>query len=467
MKHVLLSYLTLSASLLTTACTSDDGDGEPSVTTPPFVVGSNANTCLADLGTLQPVCPADVNGAPTAACCEAFVKFQADACGCSPLMRTIIGKDAAGADQIDRMVDGLTAVCPLLGVEVAAPDCTSDLAASGVHTGAVKTYNGGTCSEDDRTIEAKRFASTLVFAQAMDDFATETEGCVDFHGFVTALAPAFDAESADGLSPSVTVPYGIGRYSPLENVAEYLAMDIPIINKNSFHLRVDAFQTADSMLYWSTDGANIIVGNHGAVRAFQDCTSVADGYYELVYSFVGCSTTIHGIKVSVNSQVPTQPGKVSAMPAMIDAFYAGGSSDTWGMIDICKYHDQYCKGTNKQFADFDECMTFMRSLPKISPACGPAGALGGNSLMCRYKHHIMIPLNPSMHCYHIGRGLADPHGHVLCDDSECSNPAVLGPPELLALDAREETKACVAKADAVSVRDGEPVTPWPMITVCE
>lgn len=445
----------------------DAGDAGPKGTP----AGSNSNACLADLGLLQPACPKDASsGLPNAACCNAFKKFQEDSCGCSPLVKTVMGNDAKGVSQLDTLVNGLNGFCPtFLEIQVPKPNCADPITLSGISSGAAKTYNGGKCELSDAQMDNLRFQSAGIFAGVVKTTSEVpyTGTCVDFKAIVASMAPAFEADSADGKYPYIQVPYGIGRYTTLKSMAEYLSIIFPVVNKAAFRVEVSTVQTPDSMLYFTPDGANIVSGNHGTNRVVNDCVTVADGYYEQTFRFDGCGTKIHGMDVTVNSAAPSQPSKVTVMPALVSNFLDVAGTTTWGPVDICKYHEQHCTGDNQQFPDFAACLDFMKKLPLVSPACASAGkVLGGDSLACRFKHHFMIPYEPATHCFHIGTGKADIHNHKKCVDTECADADVLGGPMNLLRPANAAETACLTAADAPGSTWGVIPSEWPVVTAC-
>ncbi len=448
--------------------TSAETDASAETVTEP---ATNSNLCLADLGAMQPVCPTAASPtAPSAKCCQAFVKFQNDACSCSPLVRSVMGVGAQGQDQLDTLVNGLNAFCPALKVPVPTPDCAAAVTASGVNSGAAKTYNGGSCAQSDAKIDALRFKSAAGFAAWFDKFGGAAKGCVNYDALLAEFAVVLDPDSADGKTPYVAVPYGIGRYKTMKNMVEYLAIILPDINRNAWHLTVASDQTADSMLHFAPDGSSVITGSRLSVRSL-DCLTTADGYYEMVFGFAGCNTTIRSIDIPLVSQAPSQLGKATAVPEMVSSFYHFGTlSSTVGIADICAYHEQFCTGPNKQFDGYDKCVAFMKELPKISPSCESSGKiLGGNSLLCRFKHHFMIPFEPKAHCFHIGPGHKDMDDKVKCIDDECADPQVLGGPmKALTLVPSGEAAKCMATADAVVMPAGGPaLTPWPSANICK
>lgn len=334
-----------------------------------------------------------------------------------------------------------------------------------------KTYNGGTCDASDWELDNQRFKSILAFNHWFETFGAAPSGCVKYETLLTEFAKAFDPDAEDKKSPYIDLPYGIGQYKTLKDMVEYLAIILPDINKDAWRFHADATQNEDSMLYFAPDGGSIISATHASVRGYKDCADAAEGYYETISRYVGCSPTINSIKIPVYSEVPGQTDKVTAVPAKVSSFYqTGTTSATWGVVNICMTHELHCTGKNKQFDNFDECMKFVGAAPPISAACQDAGKLfAGNSLLCRMKHHFMIPFEPETHCFHIGKGLKDANDHIKCVDTECDDPLIRGGSlDLLTLKADATTAACIAAADAISTpANGPKLSPWPTGMVCE
>ena len=462
-------------ALFAFACNGAADTASPDTSTPDTSVslsGTNSNTCLADLGDLQGACPADGELAlPTEACCAAFQVFQEDSCGCSPLVEEVMGVNDAGLSQLDRTVDGLNGYCPGIGFEELSPDCAAEQTISGIASGAGHSYNDGACEEADWEIDAGRFQSVVHFNEWFDTFGSEPAGCVDYEELLAEFSLSFDPDSEDGETPYVDVPYGIGRYKNLKNMVEYLSIILPDINKDAWRFTAQSTQSEDSMLHFAEDGATIILGTHASVRGYKDCVDAAEGYYETVSTYVGCNTTINALSIPITSEAPSQPDKLTAIPDLVSDFYQGATlSQTWGAMDICMAHELHCTGENKQFESYDDCMAFMTARPVIAPACETEGKiLSGDSLLCRFKHHFMIPFEPETHCFHIGTGLADINDHIKCVDTECTDPEVRGGPmDLLERTASEEVASCIAAADALSTTEaGDPVEDWRTGMVCE
>eukprot|EP00300_Choanocystis_sp_HF-7_P030265 c39054_g1_i1.p1 GENE.c39054_g1_i1~~c39054_g1_i1.p1 ORF type:complete len:963 (+),score=127.38 c39054_g1_i1:28-2916(+) len=88
----------------------------------------------------------------------------------------------------------------------------------------------------------------------------------------------------------------------------------------------------------------------------------------------------------------------------------------------CQRVQASCVGANVQFASVAECVTFVQSLPLITPTCEANGRLlQGRSRGCKYLHGVIAAHDPDMHCAHTGFfGGPDPHGRFKCQDSHCS-----------------------------------------------
>lgn len=94
------------------------------------------------------------------------------------------------------------------------------------------------------------------------------------------------------------------------------------------------------------------------------------------------------------------------------------------LTSICSKHERFCTGENQQFTSFLDCMSFMESIPAVS--CEDE-VFNGDNAICRFKHSIMIPFRPDIHCPHIGRET------YACTDEACGGKLACGgkPGELL------------------------------------
>ena len=78
----------------------------------------------------------------------------------------------------------------------------------------------------------------------------------------------------------------------------------------------------------------------------------------------------------------------------------------------------------------------------------------------------MIPLQPDLHCFHIGYGhRPDANGGFKCNDElECGIPADTDEPALLQLTPNATIQACIAASNAVVA---EPGFQFPFTNVCQ
>jgi len=75
---------------------------------------------------------------------------------------------------------------------------------------------------------------------------------------------------------------------------------------------------------------------------------------------------------------------------------------------ICFAHQQFCKGKNQQYNDFNECVSFMTT--KIP--FGNFNEMDSDTVACRTLHAPLTAQRPDVHCPHIG-----PTGGMKCVDS--------------------------------------------------
>ncbi|KAJ6024712.1 hypothetical protein N7540_005509 [Penicillium herquei] len=83
---------------------------------------------------------------------------------------------------------------------------------------------------------------------------------------------------------------------------------------------------------------------------------------------------------------------------------------------ICNTHEQYCTGSNKQYADNSTCYDFLTKSIRF----GKSYELGRNTLLCREVHEHMVQYRPDVHCSHIG-----PSGGGYCVDDMSYSQTVL------------------------------------------
>ena len=95
---------------------------------------------------------------------------------------------------------------------------------------------------------------------------------------------------------------------------------------------------------------------------------------------------------------------------------------------FCARLGSVCEGAFAQYADMDECVRDVASLPPFGrPPCTFAQ---GNAIGCRGFHLDMARLRPAQHCPHAGPTWAkDPDGQRKCVDDLCPtyNPVIHDP----------------------------------------
>jgi hypothetical protein len=358
---------------------------------------TNTNECVADLGGIQACQDTGFLGLPKnlGACCDGVRELAVDRCECNPALDVLLGEEG-------QKIYDLEPLCRIVQAKKWLP-ITPRIFRS---CKSVNTHKYG-CGPSDVQIDAARLQSILAFSSIFQGIDDE-QICLDTPAFVERLSVAFQPDI------HFTVPYGIGTYHGLEDTAEYLGMAFAGLN-HGFWLYDGTVNPAErSRLDVSPDGHDWGQGStqHGT---FLRGAYPYSAYIEQVAHFEGCDTKIKSYDV-----LPTE-----GMRDLIEIFTQSADLSTrWGVQDICRYHTQYCAAdpSTRQFESEQDCLDYIGSLPLYTEKCGPNRPLAGHSLSCKFKHHLMIPTNPQLHCPHIGKmGGVDPHGNMKCnDDTECS-----------------------------------------------
>ncbi len=362
---------------------------------------TNTNMCVADLGGLA-ACQetGGLLGLPTnlGACCNAVRELAVDRCECNPAVDLLLGEEG---QQIYDLEPICRVVQPLKWVTVTPRvlrSCTS-----------LKRHDYG-CEMNDMEMDAARLQSILAF-QATFQAHVEAEACFDTNTFIHQLLASFDPDI------EVFIPYGIGTYTGIDNVAEYLGMAMTSLNHGFWLYDSTIDTTKPATLGVSTDGSTWIQGSTFRGSYVRGALPYTDAYTEQQAMFEGCSTVVNQFEV-----LPTD-----GLRDWVETYVqAADLSQRWGIEDICRYHTEFCADdpATRQYDSEAECIEYISSLPLYTEACGINRPLAGHSLACKFKHHFMIPANPALHCAHIGPlGMEDSHGHFKCDDEiECADP---------------------------------------------
>lgn len=210
----------------------------------------------------------------------------------------------------------------------------------------------------------------------------------------------------------------LGKYTGHQDISEYFAISIPTNNQNFWRTHGEALNRKIRFIDRYTLQTESLV-RFGFFN---------DSVYEdpilkstLTYASDSCRPQFKGMRfISDGLQ------SMSYLPVMMYQGFGFGFLTT---NKTCDLHETFCLGSNQQFASHGECVQFQDSLPRMSQACGLRGVAMGKSRLCKYKHALLSPHDPDLHCSHIGRGIVpDMHGHFKCSDTEDCVEGKLYPP---------------------------------------
>ncbi|MHA1680954.1 MAG: hypothetical protein ACTSUE_08090 [Promethearchaeota archaeon] len=351
---------------------------------------TNTNFCVAESLNLR-----ECENGLTEACCASTQTFVNLGCRHNPAMEYLtISQSPNGQAEWDAFPILVTA-------------CENQVGETFADFGAAwwTRYQRG-CQISDMELEKQRLESAFGFSapfQAAGD--TETPYDVD----------QLQADLGLHVTPniSVFVPYGIGLYEGVENMAEYVGI-LFAANNRGLWIQDEQDPTAGGTLEFSINSHELSLAGKSSGTFANGTYVYTDEILSQTYKFEGCETKISAMEVHASE----------TFARFSSAFYILQKEyDEYGKENICRFHEEYCTGPNQQYADFDDCITYMNSVPDYSPACEDAQLiLSGNSVTCRFKHAFMIPVAPEKHCPHIGRD-GDPNRNNVehkCEDAyEC------------------------------------------------
>jgi hypothetical protein len=359
---------------------------------------TNTNQCAVDLGGIQVCQDRNFLGLPNdlGACCDGVRRLATDQCECNPALDVVLGEEGT---QIYDLEPICRFIQPLQWLKVKPRVFRS--------CNALQTHEYG-CAMTDMEMDAARLKA-ITSLQSVFAETTDEAMCLDTPAFVNDLANTFAADV------NVRVPYGVGTYSGIHDVAEYLGMAFAGLTHGFWIHDIRADTSKRGRLEVSADGSVWTTGATTRGSFVRTELAYTDLYLEQDIAFRGCETLVSDYSVH-----PTE-----GMRFLIERYVqAADLSKRWGLEDICRYHTQFCAGDpmTRQYASEADCLEYLSGLPLYTEACGPNRPLAGHSISCKFKHHFMIPTNPMLHCPHIGpMGMADPNHHLKCDDvSECS-----------------------------------------------
>ncbi|KAI8808549.1 hypothetical protein BJ742DRAFT_807802 [Cladochytrium replicatum] len=358
---------------------------------------TNTNACIGLLPSLS-VCGGSL---PSKACCEALNIITTSGCFCNPLLDTLLG--SSNAPLLRYLLLPLCAIGNPLDKWIVP--CTPF---------TQKTYNGGKCVKSDVQLDAERVNnvigfSTLLFNENTVAYNNVSSGCFSYASF-SSQAKAFISSNF-----ATSVPYGVGLYDSFDRSLEYLALFAGAVTKDMWWLPQVNVTTA-STVKMASDGTSLTLGNLGNSSYYSGSVPYGLTWSEIKMSFKGCDSTIAQLTVldfpSLTENPLSRQYPIVVGPVMKSLSHFLDFAD-YGPLNICKFHTKYCAGKYSQYPNEEECIRFVTSLPKISPTCGNAGAMAGNSTMCRFKHQWMSAVNPEVHCPHIG------YNSEACTEENC------------------------------------------------
>ena len=369
----------------------------------------HSNTCVQNLGGILPCSDIGLDGGIFSffqnfgLCCDGLRQIALDKCECNPFVADgLLGEEGSQLFDLElvcRILQPLNWIFVPWRFFRTCDDVRS-------------VFDYG-CDVPDVQIDAERYESLSIFnALFVDTDADESTSCFDTPAFLAGLAEAMvpDAE--------LYVPYGGGYYKGVEDITEYLAIPFNALT-HGFWQRNPERAGPDKpagLALDEADGLTWYIGSTNLAGTYLRYTDPFPEYYvELEILFGECETKVRRYNV-----LPT----VGLAESLITRFAQTAQfSKRYGIEDICRYHTEYCSGdpATSQYDTEDDCLEFMRSLPLWTEACGRNRAFVGLSLGCKWKHHLMIPTNPPLHCPHIGLpGSADVNGALKCNDEvEC------------------------------------------------
>lgn len=379
------------------------------------------NTCLLDFGAIEICQSITLNAESTGLlegigqtleglenCCDGLNVFLKKKCGCHP------GFNILAEGQLPL----LTSVCKVLNpFEWATTPIfgTKDIQCKGT-----ETFNYGCgnrhwfwrfkSGQNDMEIEAERLQSAVSLRGVVQAVSGQ---CLNVPLFVDLMKTI----ATDDLEAQI--PYGVGLYKGIPDVAEYFGISIVGLNHGFWDADLTGNTSAPgNYLYFTNDGKRIDSGGVQSGEYLNANYNYKDTASGSIMEFRDCETKFSRF------EAPGAPGLAGWIELYTETAM---NSKRWGPESICKIHDVYCRDKTDangnsltQYESTQACLDHMHTLPRYSQTCGNQFPLGGNSLPCRFKHHFMVPTNPAVHCAHLGpAGTVDINGNQKCSDSEC------------------------------------------------
>jgi len=373
--------------------TLNDYLGECLPASDPFIESlTNTNECI-DLSFKLQNC---LNGIDDD-CCLPVEDFMQNACLCNSAVEYLtVSQSPNGQDEWNAFQTALVPICEnYLGRTFPVKQCSN----------YVKYRRG--CDIDDMELEKRRLQSVLGFAEP---FKTAGEDSTPFD--LEKLQFDLHLWTTDDITANV--PFGVGRYTGVEDASEYVGIFFASNNKG-FWTSGEIDNQGEAKIEFSSNSHQLLVKATTSGGFADNNVLYENKTLTQIYHFDECSTKIRQFDI-----VPDEDFAFFAA-----AWYIMGlTMKEWGIENICHYHDEYC-GDYPQYDDFNDCVSYLNSIPTYSPACREEqGLLNGHSTTCRLKHTFMIPSAPDKHCPHIGKDGNPLRGNInhKCEDVyECGN----------------------------------------------
>ncbi|XWV26713.1 hypothetical protein QJ857_gp0343 [Tupanvirus soda lake] len=143
----------------------------------------------------------------------------------------------------------------------------------------------------------------------------------------------------------------------------------------------------------------------------QDCdtiSSLSRVFYRNVQNSV-VFDLIQNVKFEFNEL--NQISLVEIYPDTLKLVTYAGSTTNTNITSVCEHIQNQCVGSNQQYSDLNDCVTYMESIP-----FGDVFRLGqGYSFTCRAFHEVLSRSFPDIHCPHVGKLNIDPV-HTPCNE---------------------------------------------------
>ena len=406
---------------------------------------TNTNMCLSLVPGLNACAGSSITNLPSTECCAVINKMNWQGCWCNESTRYLMGSDG---------INGMLGSPSTLGIGAVSICTTGHLGwdwsggNSNASCSSYVAYNAGS-QEPDQDLERDRLITAINFSIPFDSAGDPTK-CFSYADVSSQLGAYVDTSNF-----TTSVPYGVGQYNGFQDSAEYLGIYWAGLNYNLWN--GGHFDRTSGQIGIDPTGSKLDLKAFANGSFFDGQVPYSNFSLGQTYSFNGLGTKINKLQVNGDTNMGT----------LIKFFHDAANTKAYGKEAICNFHEKYCKPVNttatdghfnplvkdevftsmepsyyvnqqktkatshptwtknQQYEDYNACMAFLNTIPDVSqdPNCKNYDrVLAGDSVTCRFKHHFMSPIDPSMHCFHMGpTGTMDAMGHQKCNNStECT-----------------------------------------------